>query len=102
MASTPEPDIAVALRHDRDGQDLPRLVAKGRGRTAARIRAIARERGVPLREDADLARLLAALELDSPIPPAAFAAVAEILAHLYRVNARLGAGAGAASEDAAS
>lgn len=84
-------DVAVALRYDTGGTDLPRVTAKGRGAIAAQIVAIAKDHGVEVRRDQDLAALLSILEIDSPIPVAAFAAVAEILAHLYRANQRLAA-----------
>ena len=84
-----DPDLAVALRYDSGRDDAPRVVAKGRGAIAAQIVAIARERRVAVRRDPDLAALLGALQIDCPIPVAAFAAVAEILAHLYRANRRL-------------
>ena len=38
------------------------------------------------REDADLVQILAAVDVDSPVPTEAYAAVAEILAYLYRAN----------------
>jgi flagellar biosynthesis protein len=84
-----DPDLAVALRHDPGGVDLPRVIAKGRGAIAAQITDLARAHGVEVRRDQDLAALLGTLEIESPIPLAAFAAVAEILAHLYRSNQRL-------------
>jgi flagellar biosynthesis protein len=82
-------DLAVALRYDAERAAAPRIVAKGRGAIAAQIVALAREHGVAIRRDRDLAALLGTLELDCPIPVAAFAAVAEILAHLYRANRQL-------------
>lgn len=84
--SVNETDLAVALRHQPDGEDLPRITAKGRGAIAAQMVAIAEARGIEVRRDRDLAALLGRLEIDSPIPVAAFAAVAEILAQLYRAN----------------
>lgn len=84
-----DPDLAVALRYEPSGSDLPRVAAKGRGAIAAQIVAIAEANGVAVREDRDLAAVLDMLEIDSPIPVAAFAAVAEILAHLYRSNQKL-------------
>jgi flagellar biosynthesis protein len=81
-----EPNLAIALRYDRDRGDLPRVSAKGRGAIAAQIVAIARAHGIEVRRDEDLAAVLETLRIDSPIPVAAFAAVAEILAHLYRAN----------------
>lgn len=86
-AQTP---IAVAL--DAKGRDgsvrsrSPRVVATGRGPVAEQILAIAFEKGVPVREDSDLAQILAAVELDAEIPIDALAAVAEILSYVYRAN----------------
>ena len=71
------------------GTTRPRVVAKGRGAIAAQIVALAREHRVAIRRDQDLAALLGALQIDCPIPVAAFAAVAEILARLYRANREL-------------
>ncbi len=94
--------VAVALRRDPDRDQAPRITATGRGAVAEQILAIAFAHGVKVREDADLAEALATLELDSPIPPAVFATVAEILAYVYRANARAGAAAtGPAFADAA-
>jgi flagellar biosynthesis protein len=84
-----DPDLAVALRYDPDRDAAPRVVAKGRGAIATQIVALAREHRVAIRRDRDLAALLGALQIDCPIPVAAFAAVAEILARLYRANRQL-------------
>ena len=75
-----DPDLAVALSYDPGRAGLPRVVAKGRGALAAQIVAIARDRGLAIRRDQDLAAPLSTLEVDCPIPVAAFAAVAETLA----------------------
>jgi flagellar biosynthesis protein len=86
-----EPDPlkrAVALRY-RDGkEDAPRVMAKGSGPVAERIIALAQEHRVPLHEDHDLVKLLATLELDMQVPPALYAALAEVLAMVYRANGR--------------
>jgi flagellar biosynthesis protein len=81
-----KPAVAVALRYNRAEGDAPRVVASGRGAVAERILALAFEHGVKVREDADLAELLAAVEIGNQIPLAAFAAVAEILVYIYRAN----------------
>jgi len=83
---TEKPAVAVALRYNRAEGDAPRVVASGRGAIAERILALAFEHGVKVREDADLAELLAAVEIGNQIPIAAFAAVAEILVYIYRAN----------------
>lgn len=86
----PKTPIAVALdAKGRDGSTRPkspRVVATGRGAVAEQILAIAFEKGVPVREDSDLAQILAAVELDAEIPIDALAAVAEILSYVYRAN----------------
>ena len=81
--------VAVAVEHDRSSQSAPRVTAKGRGALAEQILQIAFDRGVKVRNDADLAEILAAIELDSEIPLETFAAVAEILSYVYRAQARL-------------
>lgn len=84
---TPKPPpIAVALRYEPDGTYAPRVVASGKGEIAAQILNLAFAAGVKVREDADLAQLLGAVDIDSEIPIEAFVAVAEILAYVYRAN----------------
>jgi len=77
--------VAVALR-DSAASGRPRILASGYGAVAERILAIAFESGVKVREDADLAEVLAALEIGREIPLEAFAAVAEILSYVYAAN----------------
>ncbi len=83
-------DIAVALVYKPGNDEAPRVVAKGEKALARRIIEIARENGIAIERDADLAQLLSAVDLDREIPAEAFAAVAEILGYLYRVNGRVG------------
>ncbi|MFW5859984.1 MAG: EscU/YscU/HrcU family type III secretion system export apparatus switch protein [Planctomycetota bacterium] len=88
MAAEPDPRReAVALRYDQSREHAPRVVAKGRGSVAERLLALAREHQVPLWEDRDLVKLLGVLELDAEVPPAMYAALAEVLARIYRLNA---------------
>ena len=83
-----DPRLAVAFRYAPDERGLPYVTARGRGAVAERIRAVAAAHGVPVREDPDLTAVLARLEVGDAVPVAAFAAVAEVLAWLYRLNAR--------------
>jgi flagellar biosynthesis protein len=78
--------VAVALEDGSEKGDLPKITAAGRGKIAEQILQLAFERGIKVREDADLAELLARIELDSPIPSEALMAVAEILTYVYRAN----------------
>lgn len=82
-------DIAVALTFKPEAGDAaPKVVASGRGAVAKKILDQAFASGVKVREDADLAQLLAAVDIDSVIPLEAFMAVAEILAYVYQANQR--------------
>jgi flagellar biosynthesis protein len=65
---------------------IPKVVAAGYGKLAEEIVRLAFENGVNVREDRDLAQMLAAIELDSDIPSEALVAVAEILSYVYKVN----------------
>ena len=83
---------AVAIHNDVPGGDLPRVVATGKGAVAEQILQVAFANGIKVREDADIAELLSAVDVDSPIPIEALAAVAEILVYVYRANNMLGPG----------
>jgi type III secretion protein U len=76
--------LAVALRHERGGEGAPRVLAKGSGRAAARIRSAARRAGVPVVRDVPLARALHRLaDVGDEIPEELYDAAAALLAHLY-------------------
>jgi flagellar biosynthesis protein len=77
--------VAVALE-EQPGNAAPTVIASGRGKIAEQILNIAFANGVKVREDADLVQILAAVDVDSPIPTEAFAAVAEILNYVYQAN----------------
>jgi flagellar biosynthesis protein len=77
---------AVSLRHDRGGGAAPRVTAKGTGELARAILELAREHDVPVEQDPDLLELLAACDLGTEVPVELYHAVAELLAHLYRLN----------------
>jgi flagellar biosynthetic protein FlhB len=78
---------SVALQYDRGTDKAPRVVAKGKGFVALRIREIARANGVPVLERKPLARaLFKSVEVGSEIPRELFKAVAEVLAYVYRLK----------------
>jgi flagellar biosynthesis protein len=92
LSPTPRPSAqkrAAALRYEPGADTLPKIVAAGRGALAERMLAAAEAAGIPIRKDADLAALLAAVDTDSDIPVEAMLAVAEILAVIYRANGKL-------------
>ena len=79
--------FAIALRYDRHTMKAPRIVAKGSRLNALRIRELARQHQVPIIENKPLARLMFKHgRVGAEIPAQLYAAVAEILAWVYRVN----------------
>jgi flagellar biosynthetic protein FlhB len=84
--------LAVALRYRREEMSAPQVLAKGAGELAARMKHIARRRGVPVLENRPLAReLFLHAELDAPIPAAAYAETAKVLAWVYTIRELKGA-----------
>ena len=77
---------AAALKYDAATENAPKVIAKGRGLVAEKIIALARERGIPMREDPDLVQMLTQIDLDQAIPPSLYKVVAELLAFVYRLN----------------
>lgn len=77
---------AIALRYDPEAERAPVVSAAGRGEVAERILALAREQGVPIREDPDLVALLAQLDVGQVIPAELYPVIAEVLAFVYRLR----------------
>jgi flagellar biosynthesis protein len=74
-------EVVAALKYTGDG--APKVVAAGRGHVAATILGRAREAGVPVHRDPELADALAQLALGQEVPQAMWTAVAEVLAWAY-------------------
>jgi flagellar biosynthesis protein FlhB len=96
MAAVPQADVvvtnpthyAVALAYD-GSKPAPVVIAKGQDLVAAQIRRIATENNVPIVPDPPLARSLhAAVEIGQMIPAELYAAVAQVLAFVYRMAGR--------------
>lgn len=80
--------IAVALKYE-PGKSAPRVVAKGAGTIAARIREEAETKSVPMVRDILLARALhKACEVGHEIPAELYTAVAKVLAFVMQMNSR--------------
>lgn len=97
MKNVPQADVvitnpthyAVALQYDAMTMNAPKVVAKGVDHVAFKIREIATSHDVPVVENRQLARTLYnSVELDEFIPGSLFAAVAEVLAYVYRLRGK--------------
>ena len=95
MDAVPEADVvitnpthfAIALKFDAQEMIAPRVLAKGAGHVAQRIKEIATEHQIPLVEDKPLAQALYKMvELGDYIPAELYRAVAEVLAYVYRLR----------------
>lgn len=95
MSKVPKADVivtnpthyAVAIIYESGKMEAPVVVAKGAFHVAQRIVEIAKENNVPIVQNVPLARAMYKLvELDQPIPPDLYVAMAEVLAYVYRLK----------------
>ncbi len=95
MSEVPKADViitnptrlAIALTYEPTTMAAPKVIAKGAGVIAKRIKEVAREHGIPVIEDKPLAReLFKTVDIDEHIPENLFQAVAEILAYVYGIK----------------
>ena len=95
MSDVPKADVvitnpthfAVALKYDTNGGGAPKVIAKGKDKIALKIKALAKESGVPVRENKLLARsLFKQVEIGYEIPEELFEAVAVILAEVFKMK----------------
>jgi len=78
---------AVAVVYDETKHNAPLVVAKGVDNIAIQIKKAARENGVHIVQNPPLARALyKEVDIDRPIPEMRFAAVAEVLAYVYKMG----------------
>jgi flagellar biosynthetic protein FlhB len=82
--------FAVALKYDRQKMVAPIVLGKGMDIMAEAIKKIARENGITLVENRFLAReLYDQVKENEPIPEALYAAVAEVLAYVYKLKGKV-------------
>ena len=86
----PERPQAVAITYNSGTESAPKVVAKGSGLLADHIINLAKENAVPIYKNKTLTGMLMAVELDREIPPELYQAIAEVLAHIYRLNQTMG------------
>ncbi|MBN2241201.1 MAG: flagellar biosynthesis protein FlhB [Acidobacteria bacterium] len=95
MADVPKADVvvtnpthyAVALSYKTDEMEAPKVVAKGVGFLAQKIKELAQQHAIPLVENKPLAQALyKSVEIGAYIPAHLYRAVAEILAYIYKAK----------------
>jgi len=81
--------LSIAIQYEQETMDTPLIVAKGADNVALKIREIAKEHNIPLYEDVPLARAMYdKVEPGDSVPQEFFAAVAEIIAYVYRLQGK--------------
>jgi flagellar biosynthesis protein FlhB len=81
--------FAVAIKYEQGGMSAPKVVAKGTDFLAQKIKKVAQEAGIVVMESPPLARTLyKTVKIGQNIPRALYKAVAEILAHVYKLKGR--------------
>jgi len=81
---------AVAIVYDSDKAPAPVVVAKGQDYLAQRIKEVAKENGVELVENREVAQALyKSVDIGQQVPPELYQAVAEILAFVYRLKGKV-------------
>jgi flagellar biosynthetic protein FlhB/flagellar biosynthesis protein len=74
-----DPDMAIALKYDKNKDNAPRVIAKGMRLKAEKIREIARQHNVPFMKNTTLANALYRVDVGQEIPEELYDAVAEVL-----------------------
>jgi len=79
--------LAVALKYDTNNMLAPKVIAKGAGIIAKKIKDIAIENNIPVVEEKNIARVLyKTVEINSYIPIELYHAVAEVIAYVYKLG----------------
>jgi flagellar biosynthesis protein FlhB len=81
--------LAIAIQYDAAKMNVPKVVAKGAGLIAERIKTVAYEHDVPVVENKELAQnLYKLIDIGDEIPAQFFQAVAELLAYVYKLKGK--------------
>jgi flagellar biosynthesis protein len=79
-------EIAIALQYDKQADNAPRVVAKGLRLKAEKIRAIAKEYGIPVMKNVSLANALFRVDVGQEVPEELYDAVAEVLNFVFALQ----------------
>ncbi len=82
--------IAIAIQYDPMKMAAPKMIAKGAGVIAERIKAIARENNIPVMENKPLARtMFKTMKIGQTIPRELFTAVAQVISYVYKLKRKV-------------
>lgn len=85
----PLPSIRLAVALHYDGEQAPKVIAKGGGEIAKKILELAQENNILIEENEELVHVLSQINLGTEIPENLYIAIAEIIAFAYYVADRV-------------
>ena len=77
---------AVALKYDAKKNAAPKVTAKGEGKTAQKIIALAQNNDIPIKKDEDLVEMISKVELEREVPEEMYKAIAEVFSFIYNLT----------------
>ena len=81
-----DPDIAIAIKYDKEKDNAPRVIAKGVRVRAEQLKQIAKDYNIPLLRNVALANALYRVEVGEEVPEELYDAVAEVLNFVYALR----------------
>jgi flagellar biosynthetic protein FlhB/flagellar biosynthesis protein len=81
-----DPEMAIAIKYDKEKDGAPRVVAKGMRLKAEKIKELAKAAGVPFMKNTTLAAALYRVDVGQEIPEELYDAVAEVLNFVYALQ----------------
>ncbi|MBL8938334.1 MAG: EscU/YscU/HrcU family type III secretion system export apparatus switch protein [Archangium sp.] len=85
-----DPEMAIAIKYDREKDGAPRVIAKGMRLKAEKIKELAKQAGVPFMKNTTLAAALYRVDVGQEIPEELYDAVAEVLNFVYALQQEQG------------
>ena len=81
-----EPDVAIAIKYDREKDNAPRVIAKGMRLKAEKLREIAKQYNIPVMKNVGLANALYRVDVGQEVPEELYDAVAEVLNFVFALK----------------
>ncbi len=81
-----DPDMAIAVKYDREKDNAPRVIAKGMRLKAEQLREIAKQYNIPIMRNVALASALYRVDVGQEVPEELYDAVAEVLNFVFALK----------------
>jgi flagellar biosynthesis protein len=81
-----DPDMAIAVKYDKEKDNAPRVIAKGMRLRAEKLKEIAKQYNIPIMRNVGLANALYRVDVGQEVPEDLYDAVAEVLNFVYALQ----------------